>query len=107
MQVKWFNADSNIVNKITEPVSKYVAGLRANWKNKFRTAKVFRLYTRNDFNNLPERSVAKMRRTNLCSVILYLKTLAVDNILRFDFPSPPPAKNVLSALETLYALGNF
>ncbi|XP_046811211.1 probable ATP-dependent RNA helicase DHX35 isoform X1 [Lucilia cuprina] len=105
MQLNWFQAESNKSRKITVPVSKFVAELRANWRNKYRTAKVFRLYTKEDFNNLPERSVAKMRRTDLCSVILYLKTLAVDNILRFDFPSPPPAKNVLSALETLYALG--
>lgn len=105
MQLSWFQAESNKSHRITVPVNKFAAALRANWRNKYRAAKVFRLYTKEDFDNLPERSVAKMRRTDLCSVILYLKTLAVDNILRFDFPSPPPAKNVLAALETLYALG--
>lgn len=46
-----------------------------------------------------------MRRTELCSTVLHLKALGIDNILRFNFPSPPPAKNLLAALETLYALG--
>ncbi|KAM7342722.1 putative ATP-dependent RNA helicase DHX35 [Cochliomyia hominivorax] len=105
IQLSWFQAESIKSQRLIVPISKYEAELRANWRNKYRTAKVFRLYTKEDFNQLPDRPVAKMRRTDLCSVILYLKTLAVDNILRFDFPSPPPAKNVLAALETLYALG--
>lgn len=36
--------------------------------------------------------------------MLQLKALGIDNVLRFTFPSPPPAKNLLSALELLYAL---
>lgn len=107
MQIDWFEAEKNKTHKIIVPVSKFTAGLRSKWRNQYRTAKVFRLYTRNDLVNLPDRSVAKMRRSDLCSVILYLKTLAIENVLRFDFPSPPPAKNVLSALEILNALGNF
>lgn len=103
--MKWFDADNNKELSLIVPISKYLAELRAKWGSKYRKADVFRLCTKEDFNNLPEKPIAKMRRTDLCSVILYLKTLAIDNILRFDFPSPPPAKNVLSALETLYALG--
>lgn len=105
MQLKWFDADNNKTHNLIVPISKYVADLRAKWGNKYRKADVFRLFTKEDFDNLPEKPIAQMRRIDLCSVVLYLKTLAIDNILRFDFPSPPPAKNVLSALETLYALG--
>lgn len=64
----------------------------------------FRLYTEKDFEKLAESTPPEMQRTNLLSVVLQLKALGIDNVLRFNFPSPPPAKNLLSSLELLYAL---
>lgn len=46
-----------------------------------------------------------MRRTDLSPTILHLKALGIENVLRFDFISPPPTKNMLASIETLYALG--
>ncbi|XP_061401608.1 probable ATP-dependent RNA helicase DHX35 [Musca vetustissima] len=105
MQLKWYESSENRNHCLTVPVCKHTATLRSNWKSKHRMAKIFRLYTKEDFQTLAERSVVEMRRTELSSIILYLKALAVNNILRFDFPSAPPAKNVLSTLESLFALG--
>jgi ATP-dependent RNA helicase DDX35 len=31
--------------------------------------------------------------------------LGIDNLVRFEFPSAPPARNLIAALELLYALG--
>ena len=45
-----------------------------------------------------------MRRADLSTTILILKALGIDNILRFNFPSPPPAKNMLASIELLHAL---
>lgn len=45
-----------------------------------------------------------MQRTDLAQAILQLKALGIHNVLRFDFPFPPPAKNLASALQLLYAL---
>lgn len=64
----------------------------------------FRLYTENEFEKLAQSTPPEMQRTNLTSVVLQLKALGIDNVLRFNFPTPPPAKNLLSALELLYAL---
>lgn len=105
MHLNWYEPAQNRNRQLIVPVCKYTAALRAKWRNKYRMAKVFRLYLKDDFQSLPERSVVEMRRSELCSMILYLKTLAVDNILRFDFPSAPPAKNILATLEILYILG--
>ncbi|XP_073848997.1 ceramide phosphoethanolamine synthase isoform X2 [Musca autumnalis] len=105
MQLNWFESVQSRYHCLTVPVCKHTATLRSNWKSKHRMAKVFRLYTKEDFQALADRTVVEMRRSELSSIILYLKALAVNNILRFDFPSAPPAKNVLSTLETLYALG--
>lgn len=45
-----------------------------------------------------------MQRTELSMAVIQLKALGIDNVLRFNFPSPPPAKNLASALELLFAL---
>ena len=36
---------------------------------------------------------------------LQLKALGIKDILHFDFPTPPPAENLMRALELLFALG--
>lgn len=46
-----------------------------------------------------------MQRADLAPAILQLKALGIDNVLRFNFPSSPPSKNLLAGLELLYALG--
>uniref|UniRef100_A0A4W5K2F7 RNA helicase n=1 Tax=Hucho hucho TaxID=62062 RepID=A0A4W5K2F7_9TELE len=58
-----------------------------------------------DFEKLPASTVPEMQRTNLAPVILQLKALGIDNVLRFSFLSPPPAQSMVQALELLYALG--
>lgn len=45
-----------------------------------------------------------MQRTELSMAVLQLKALGINNVLRFNFPSPPPAKNLLAAFEYLFAL---
>ncbi|KAK2152383.1 hypothetical protein LSH36_330g06039 [Paralvinella palmiformis] len=50
-------------------------------------------------------TVPEMQRTSLAGVVLQLKALGVDNILRFPFLSPPPAQNMVQGVELLYALG--
>lgn len=66
---------------------------------------VNRLYTEEAWNKLPENISPEMQRSDLGTTVLQLKALGVDNVLRFDYPSPPPSKNLISALELLFALG--
>lgn len=40
-----------------------------------------------DFEKLPPSTVPEMQRTNLAPVILQLKALGIDNVLRFSFLS--------------------
>lgn len=43
--------------------------------------------TEEDFEKLPPSTVPEMQRTNLAPVILQLKALGIDNVLRFSFLS--------------------
>lgn len=105
VKMKWFDSNSNMDSLIIVPTSKAQAEQRAGRAGRVRRGKVFRLYTEKAFEELPLQTPPELRRSDLCSPVLYLKALGIDNILRFQFPSPPPAKNLLAALETLYALG--
>jgi ATP-dependent RNA helicase DDX35 len=49
--------------------------------------------------------VPEIQRSNMARVIVQLKALGVDNILRFPFISPPPAENMLHGIELLSSLG--
>lgn len=40
-----------------------------------------------DFEKLPPATVPEMQRTNLAPVVLQLKALGIDNVLRFSFLS--------------------
>jgi ATP-dependent RNA helicase DDX35 len=68
--------------------------------------KCFRLYTERDFLELAVTSVPDMQRSNLEWTVLQLKALGVDNLVLFDFMSPPPAEALIRALELLYAIGS-
>ncbi|EED22136.1 RNA helicase-like splicing factor (HRH1), putative [Talaromyces stipitatus ATCC 10500] len=49
-------------------------------------------------------SVPEIQRKNLAHTILMLKAMGINDILGFDFFSPPSVNTTLTALEELYAL---
>ena len=49
-------------------------------------------------------SPAEMQRTDITGAVLQLKALGIDDVLHFDFLSPPPADSLVYALELLYSL---
>ncbi len=65
---------------------------------------IFRLYKEEDYSNLAPFTPPEMHRTNLAPAVLQLKALGVDDVLHFDYPSPPPVRHLSVALELLYAL---
>jgi ATP-dependent RNA helicase DDX35 len=63
-----------------------------------------RLYTEDYFYTLNRFTPPEVQRSNLSSAVLQLKALGVDDVIHFDFPSPPPARHLAIALELLFAL---
>jgi hypothetical protein len=49
--------------------------------------------------------VPEIQRTNLCSVVLNLKAMGINDVALFDFMDPPPIQTVVNSLETLWNLG--
>ncbi|GIY26104.1 probable ATP-dependent RNA helicase DHX35 [Caerostris extrusa] len=105
VKLKYFNRHSCTDSLAIVPVSQASAEQRAGRAGRIRSGKAFRLCTEEDFLKLPNFTVPEMQRSNLAPVILQLKALGIENILRFSFPSAPPSNHVISAIELLYALG--
>ncbi|VVC34666.1 Helicase, C-terminal,Helicase-associated domain,Domain of unknown function DUF1605,P-loop [Cinara cedri] len=104
VKLKWFNYKFGADSLITVPISKASAIQRAGRAGRDQPGKVYRLYTEEAYNNLTNATPPEIMRSNLTDVVLQLKAIYIDNILRFPFLSPPPAKNLLYAMEMVKAL---
>ncbi|XP_025836866.1 probable ATP-dependent RNA helicase DHX35 isoform X2 [Agrilus planipennis] len=104
VKLKWFNNETHTDSLVVMPVSKASANQRAGRAGRVKHGKCYRLYTEDEFAKLADSTPPEMVRSNLTYVVLQLKALGISNILQFDFPSPPPVKNLKSAVEILYAL---
>ena len=105
VKLRAFNPKTGIETLTATPISQASATQRAGRAGRTKPGKCYRLYTERAYQDLPQATVPEIRRSNLASVILQLKALGIDNVLRFDFFTPPPAELIIRALELLYSLG--
>ncbi|KAI9334709.1 putative ATP-dependent RNA helicase DHX35 [Obelidium mucronatum] len=97
-----YNPRTAMESLIVVPISKASAQQRAGRAGRTRPGKCFRLFTEKSYMELADTSIPEIQRSNLVSVILQLKAMGIDNVLRFDFLSPPSAESMAKALELLY-----
>lgn len=105
VKMKWYNPDSNVDALIITQISQASGQQRAGRAGRTRPGKCYRLCTEEDYNALPLNTPPEMQRTDLSMAVLQLKALGIDNVVRFEFPSAPPSKNLIACMELLYALG--
>ncbi|ETI22925.1 hypothetical protein G647_04719 [Cladophialophora carrionii CBS 160.54] len=105
VKLRAYNPNTNIETLTPFPTSKASATQRAGRAGRTQPGKCFRLYTRQSYASLPATTTPEIQRSNLAPVVLQLKALGVDNIVRFDFLSPPPSQLLIRAFDLLYALG--
>ncbi len=105
VKLRAFNPKTGIETLTATPVSKASATQRAGRAGRTKPGKCYRLYTQLAYESLLEATVPEIQRSNLAPIILQLKALGIDNVLRFNFLTPPPAELIIRALELLYSLG--
>ncbi|KAK6339101.1 hypothetical protein TWF696_009886 [Orbilia brochopaga] len=86
----------------TEPINQELAKLRALIAGLEKPGKCYRLYPQS--TSLEKFETPAIQRLPLDQCILQLKSLGVDNILRFDYPFPPPAEAVAEAMDRLASM---
>ncbi|CAG8537231.1 15639_t:CDS:10, partial [Acaulospora morrowiae] len=104
VKLRAYNPKTGMESLTVVPISKASAQQRAGRAGRVGPGKAYRLYTEESFHELKDASVPEIQRSNLAQVILHLKALGIDNVLRFDFLTPPPAELMMRALELLYSL---
>lgn len=105
VKLRSFNPNTNIDTLTPFPLSKASAIQRAGRAGRTQPGKCFRLYTQQAYESLPATTPPEIQRSNLAPMVLQLKALGIDNIVRFDFISPPPSQLLVRAFDLLYSLG--
>ena len=105
VKLRAFNPKTGIETLTATPVSKASATQRAGRAGRTKPGKCYSLYTQPAYETLSEATVPEIQRSNLAPIILQLKALGIDNVLRFNFLTAPPAELIIRALELLYSLG--
>lgn len=105
VKLRAFDPTTGIETLTATPVSKAAASQRAGRAGRTKAGKCFRLYTEEDYRALPDMNVPEIQRSNLAPFILQLKALGIDNVVRFEYLTPPPAELLAKATELLYSLG--
>ena len=104
VKTRYFNPNTGTDSLVVTPVSKASAQQRAGRAGRNKHGYAFRLYSEKEFNNLIDFTPPEIERVALPSVIIQLKALGVNNIVKFDFLSAPPPQHLISAFDILYAL---
>ncbi|ADM12573.1 HrpA-like helicase [Encephalitozoon intestinalis ATCC 50506] len=85
-------------------ISKAQAKQRAGRAGRTQEGKVFRLYSKEEFQEMSENTIPEIFCCNLAKAVLELKSIGVNDIVNFDLIDKPDTSNVRKALELLYYL---
>ncbi|KAF3011486.1 hypothetical protein E8E14_006925 [Neopestalotiopsis sp. 37M] len=105
VKLRTFDPKTGIETLTATPISQASASQRAGRAGRTKPGKCFRLYAEDNFQALPAANVPEIQRTNLAPFVLQLKALGIDNVVRFDYFTPPPAELLIKATELLFSLG--
>lgn len=105
VKLNYFDVRSGVDALITCPISKNSATQRAGRAGRTQAGKCFRLMQESDFDQLVDHTAPEMQRIDITWAVLQLKALGIDDVLHFDFLSPPSTNSMIYALELLYSLG--
>ena len=88
------------------PISQQNADQRKGRAGRTAPGQCFRLYTENAYLfEMLKSTVPEIQRTNLSNTVLLLKSLGIDDLLKFEFMDPPPQENIRQSLYQLWVLG--
>lgn len=88
------------------PISRANANQRSGRAGRTNPGIAFRLYTLIQYEQeMLETTVPEIQRTSLGNIILLLKSLGINDLLKFEFIDPPPQETMISSMHQLWMLG--
>ncbi|KAJ3761856.1 P-loop containing nucleoside triphosphate hydrolase protein [Lentinula raphanica] len=105
VKIRVYNPTTGLASLSTVPTSVASAIQRSGRAGRTSPGICYRLFTQETFERLPYSTPPEITRTDMTTPLLQLKSLGIDNIMKFEWVSAPPAESVLRALESLFAAG--
>ncbi|KAF8610574.1 P-loop containing nucleoside triphosphate hydrolase protein [Ceratobasidium sp. AG-I] len=105
VKIRTFNPANSLSSLTIVPTSQASATQRAGRAGRTAPGVCYRLYPSAAFSALPKATPPELTRTDLTTPLLQLKSLGIDDLMRFEWVSPPPSESVLRALEGLVRAG--
>ncbi|KAG9122768.1 hypothetical protein FRC07_000710 [Ceratobasidium sp. 392] len=105
VKIRTFNPANSLSSLSVVPTSQASATQRAGRAGRTAPGVCYRLYPSHVFPTLPKATPPELTRTDLTTPLLQLKSLGIDDLMRFEWVSSPPSESVLRALEGLVRAG--
>ncbi|KAJ3564925.1 hypothetical protein NP233_g7972 [Leucocoprinus birnbaumii] len=105
VKIRVYNPTTALASLLTVPISVASATQRAGRAGRTSPGVCYRLYPETSLNSMPLSTPPEITRTDMTTPILQLKSLGIDDLMKFEWVSSPPAETVLRALEGLHAAG--
>ncbi|KAI1790692.1 pre-mRNA splicing factor [Ganoderma leucocontextum] len=104
-KIRTCNPSTGMSSLTTAPISQASATQRAGRAGRTSAGLCYRLYTERAFEQLQPTTPPEITRTDLTTPVIQLKSLGIDDLMKFEWVSSPPAESVLRALEGLVNAG--
>ncbi|KAI0048245.1 P-loop containing nucleoside triphosphate hydrolase protein [Auriscalpium vulgare] len=101
VKIRLFDAKIGMSSLTIVPTSQASAIQRAGRAGRTTSGSCYRLYPSSSFDSLPHTSVPEICRTDLTSPILQLKALGIDNLMKLEWLTLPPAETIAQSLSSL------
>lgn len=105
VKIRTYNPTSLLSSLSTVPVSLASATQRAGRAGRTSPGICYRLYPESFLATLSASTPPEITRSDMTTPILQLKSLGIDDLMKFEWVTSPPAESVLRALEGLVAAG--
>ncbi|CAR25946.1 ZYRO0A11814p [Zygosaccharomyces rouxii] len=105
-KLKVYNPKIGLDSLTITPISRANADQRSGRAGRTGPGTAYRMYTEDAaYDDMYSQAIPEIQRTNLSNTVLLLKSLHVDDILKFPFIDPPPLQTLLASLYELHFLG--
>jgi len=105
VKIRTYNPTTTLASLSTVPTSTASATQRAGRAGRTSAGVCYRLYPLSIFQSLPRTTSPEITRTDMTTPVLQLKSLGIDDLMKFEWVTAPPAESVLRAFEGLVAAG--
>ncbi|GAA6026849.1 hypothetical protein JCM8097_005905 [Rhodosporidiobolus ruineniae] len=105
VKLRSFDPSTGMDALVTTPCSLASLAQRSGRAGRTSPGKCFRLFPSSSLSSLLPTTPPEITRSDISLLVLQLKSLGIQNVLRFDWMTSPSAMMLETALEFLYCLG--